>query len=64
MQVGIQELEFQMKMLPQTGRGKYRPREERPETTATGELTFLLARTACFPETLGLSLILLMWRIW
>jgi len=34
MQVGIQELEFQMNMLPQTGTGKYRPREERPGTTA------------------------------
>jgi hypothetical protein len=36
MQVGIQELEFQRNMLPQTGAGKYRPREERPETMATG----------------------------
>ena len=44
-----------MNMLPQTGRGKYRPREERAETVAAGELTFLLARTERFPETLGLS---------
>jgi hypothetical protein len=55
MQVGIQELEFQMNMLPQTGTGKYRPRDERAETVAAGELTFLLAWTEHFPENLGLS---------
>jgi hypothetical protein len=34
MKVGIQELEFQMNMLPQTGTGNYKPREERPKTMA------------------------------
>jgi len=42
-------------MLPQTGTGKYRLREEKAETMTAGELTFLLARTEHFPETLGLS---------
>lgn len=55
MRIGIQELEFQMNMLPQTGTGKYRLREKRAETMAVGELTFLLAQTEHFPETLGLG---------
>ena len=54
MQDGIQELEIQMNMLPQTGTGKYRLREEKAKTMTAGELTFRLAQEH-FPETLQLS---------
>ena len=55
MQDGIEVLEVRMNMLPQTGTWKCKTREEKAETMAVGELTFVLAQMECFPEILGLN---------